>query len=164
MSLSPEMRAYWKNVMNKVIESATSVKVNMFYWPFIAMTYFLFYMASHMIAINNFVDLPKIFELYCTTIVALAGTVIVVRQVFHTEDIRPIFNSEGKMNTEGVSRSDLEEEIRTNLEEAAMKNAEALAGESDVDKVKTILGNITSSVVTKKEEASPVVIEEAPKE
>jgi hypothetical protein len=115
-----------------------------------------------MMARNNLADLPKIFELYCTTLVALAGTVIVVRQVFHTEDIRPLFNAEGKMDTSGESRSDLEEEIRTNLEEAAMKNAEALASETDVNKVKGILTDITSSVVPKKEEAPTT--EESPKE
>ncbi len=124
MKLSDEAKRYWCAFGVKILENLASVKVWFFILPFIASTAVLSVLVgAHVefikesleaiVALENHDKLVPVlqqmqivmdmFIAWCTFNVSLAGTVIVVREVFKVKKLIAL-NEEKKDNSEGIEK------------------------------------------------------------
>ena len=120
--LSKEARGYWCAFGVKILENLASVKVWFFIFPFVISTIVMsilvwyhlgFIKESLALIVNNkelLVPILKemrtitdMFIAWCTFTVSLAGTIVVVREVFKVKKLSAL-NEEKKDNTEEIKK------------------------------------------------------------
>jgi len=125
MKLSKEAKGYWRAFGIKILENLASVKVWFFLLPFVVSTigmgtlvwYHLGFIKESLdlIVTNKELLVPilqqmktitDMFIAWCTFNVSLAGTIIVVREVFKVSKLKA-FNEEKRDNTEKIEEMDI---------------------------------------------------------
>jgi len=120
--LSKEAKEYWCAFWVKCLENLASVKVWFFILPFIVSTIIMSILVGYHLdfikhALEAIVEKPDqltpilkemktitdMFIAWCTFTVSLAGTVVVVREVFKVSKLKAL-NEEDKENTEEIKK------------------------------------------------------------
>jgi hypothetical protein len=92
---------FWYSVLEKILESVTSVKVWMWAWPFAISTALAYLIIP---SCKDSAELINLFNAWCTFNLGLTGTVVVVREVFKVEQIKRIDMAEDDVKADAIKK------------------------------------------------------------